>query len=54
MGREKKEMVKGNWTCNQCQGEIRELPFTPDPKRPVYCLECHSRRIRRRKRNFRK
>jgi len=39
-----REMVKGNWQCADCGKEITELPFTPDPDRPVYCKDCWSKR----------
>lgn len=26
-------------TCSEC-GEETEVPFEPDPDRPVYCDEC--------------
>lgn len=28
------------WICTKCGGEINELPFIPDPSRPVYHKEC--------------
>ena len=27
-------------TCADCGGET-EVPFVPDPDRPVYCKECY-------------
>lgn len=37
-------MFKGNWKCTDCGKEIRELPFNPDPERPIYCRECWEKR----------
>ena len=37
-------------TCSEC-GEQADVPFTPDPSRPVYCGECfRSVKLRRRRR----
>ena len=33
-----REMHKA--TCADC-GEETEVPFVPDPDRPVYCRECY-------------
>ncbi|MEK7516134.1 MAG: CxxC-x17-CxxC domain-containing protein [Patescibacteria group bacterium] len=30
--------------CAECGTAITELPFTPDPQRPVYCRDCNARR----------
>lgn len=30
-------------TCADC-GEETEVPFKPDPDRPVYCRECYAKR----------
>lgn len=35
--REPREMHKA--TCSDC-GKETEVPFKPDPDRPVYCQEC--------------
>jgi len=35
---------QGNWKCSECGGEITELPFDPDPDRPVYCIDCLRKR----------
>jgi len=43
----KRKIFKGEWTCADCGKKITELPFLPDPKRPVYCRECHLKRMRR-------
>ncbi len=29
--------------CSDCQKEC-EVPFVPDPNRPVYCRECLAKR----------
>ncbi len=29
--------------CSNC-GEETEVPFKPDPDRPVYCRECYAKR----------
>ncbi|MCW3997012.1 MAG: DNA-directed RNA polymerase [Candidatus Bathyarchaeota archaeon] len=36
-----REMHKA--TCSEC-GQECEVPFKPDPDRPVYCRECFSRK----------
>jgi len=36
-----KEMHKA--VCADC-GQECEVPFKPDPSRPVYCRECYSKR----------
>lgn len=30
-------------TCADC-GKDTEVPFKPDPDRPVYCKECYQKR----------
>lgn len=34
---------QGNWKCAECKGEIKELPFDPDPSRldQLKCRDCH-------------
>ena len=39
--REPREMH--NATCSDC-GEETQVPFVPDPERPVYCRECYRKR----------
>jgi len=39
--REPREMHKA--TCADC-GQECEVPFKPDPSRPVYCKECWAKR----------
>jgi CxxC-x17-CxxC domain-containing protein len=29
--------------CSEC-GQETEVPFEPDPDRPVYCRECYAKR----------
>ena len=36
-----KEMHKA--TCSEC-GQECEVPFVPDPSRPVYCRECWAKK----------
>lgn len=36
-----KEMHKA--VCSEC-GKECEVPFEPDPSRPVYCRECWSKK----------
>ena len=48
-----RKMFKGSWTCADCGKEITELPFEPDPNRPVYCKECWAKR-RQGRRKFNK
>lgn len=38
-----RQMVQGNWTCNECGKEITELPFMPSGDRPVTCRDCHAK-----------
>ncbi|UCB60652.1 MAG: DNA-directed RNA polymerase [Candidatus Bathyarchaeota archaeon] len=45
--REPREMHKA--ACSEC-GEECEVPFKPDPNRPVYCRECWSKKRTRRRR----
>ncbi len=35
-----RQMVKGNWKCEECSKEITELPFEPSGDRPIFCQEC--------------
>ncbi|MGB9930018.1 MAG: CxxC-x17-CxxC domain-containing protein [Methanosarcina sp.] len=30
-------------TCSEC-GQETEVPFKPDPDRPVYCRQCYAKR----------
>ncbi|MBS3060733.1 MAG: DNA-directed RNA polymerase [DPANN group archaeon] len=34
-------------TCSEC-GQETEVPFKPDPERPVYCRDCYKQRKPRR------
>ena len=43
-----RQMVKGSWKCADCGEEITELPFEPDPDRPIYCKECWIKRTNQR------
>ncbi|MCD6500588.1 hypothetical protein J7K42_01050 [bacterium] len=43
-----RKMFKGNWKCADCGKEITELPFKPDPDRPIYCRDCWAKRRARR------
>jgi CxxC-x17-CxxC domain-containing protein len=45
--REPREMHKA--VCAECGNEC-EVPFKPDPSRPVYCRECWSKKRRTRSR----
>ncbi|HWR25236.1 MAG TPA: CxxC-x17-CxxC domain-containing protein [Methanosarcina sp.] len=40
-GREPQKTYKAK--CSDC-GQETEVPFKPDPDRPVYCRECYSKR----------
>jgi len=43
-------------TCSEC-GKETEVPFEPDPNRPVYCKDCFMKKRRSRfggRRNFRR
>jgi len=42
-----KEMHKA--VCSDCGAEC-EVPFVPDPNRPVYCRECWMKRRSQRRR----
>jgi len=44
--REPREMYKA--VCADCGNEC-EVPFKPDPSRPVYCRECWAKRRERRR-----
>lgn len=44
-GREPQKMYKAK--CSECDMET-EVPFKPDPDRPVYCRECYAKRKSRR------
>ncbi|MFA5249615.1 MAG: CxxC-x17-CxxC domain-containing protein [Candidatus Paceibacterota bacterium] len=33
-------MIKGEWKCSECGAIITEMPFQPDPERPIFCREC--------------
>jgi CxxC-x17-CxxC domain-containing protein len=44
-----KEMFKA--TCSEC-GQECEVPFKPDPNRPVYCRECWAKRRPARPRRY--
>lgn len=39
-----RQMFKGDWACAECGTKITELPFQPDPDRPIYCRDCHSKK----------
>ncbi|PAV13704.1 hypothetical protein ASJ81_16755 [Methanosarcina spelaei] len=39
--REPQTMYKAK--CSDC-GKETEVPFKPDPDRPVYCRECYAKR----------
>lgn len=43
-----REMIQGNWKCSECGAEITEMPFEPDPDRPIYCRECWKSRKNKR------
>ncbi|MFQ6107342.1 MAG: CxxC-x17-CxxC domain-containing protein [Thermoplasmata archaeon] len=44
---ESREMHKA--VCSDC-GQECEVPFKPDPNRPVYCRECWGKRRQPRRR----
>jgi len=44
-----KEMFKA--TCSEC-GQECEVPFKPDPSRPVYCRECWAKKRPARPRRY--
>jgi CxxC-x17-CxxC domain-containing protein len=48
-GREPREMHKA--ICSDC-GKECEVPFKPDPSRPVYCKECWAKRRGARRRRY--
>ena len=47
--REPREMHKA--VCADC-GKECEVPFKPDPSRPVYCRECWAKRRGARRRRY--
>ena len=34
-------MVQGDWTCSECNKEIKELPFKPREEASISCKECY-------------
>lgn len=38
-----RKTYQGNWQCSQCNNQITELPFEPDPSRvgQILCRDCH-------------
>lgn len=38
------DVTSMNLKCVKCQVPITELPFQPDPNRPIYCRECNTKR----------
>jgi len=44
-----KEMHKA--TCSEC-GQECDVPFVPDPNRPVYCRECWAKKRPARPRRY--
>jgi len=38
---EDRQMFKGDWTCVQCNGSIKELPFEPRDTSNLMCRDCH-------------
>ncbi|MEM2889013.1 MAG: CxxC-x17-CxxC domain-containing protein [Candidatus Bathyarchaeia archaeon] len=49
--RPEREMFKA--VCSEC-GKECEVPFKPDPNRPVYCRECWAKKRPPRRRSFRR
>jgi len=47
VGMSDREMHKA--VCSEC-GQECEVPFVPDPSRPVYCRECWMKRRNQRRR----
>ncbi len=45
---------QGNWKCSKCGGEIKELPFEPDPSRidQLLCTNCHREKMQSRRTSF--
>ncbi len=37
-----RKMFQGDWKCGKCGGDIKELPFEPDPARmdQLTCRDC--------------
>lgn len=51
-----KKMFQGDWKCGQCDAQISELPFEPNPDRisDLKCRDCHKKAMADRgPRNFR-
>ncbi len=38
---DEKKMYTGDWTCNECNAGISELPFEPRDPSTLTCRECH-------------
>jgi len=45
------EAIKHGAICSECGADC-EVPFKPDPHRPVYCRTCYSRHKRRKRQNM--
>ncbi len=50
--RDDRQMFQGNWSCSECGAEITELPFEPDGERPLFCRDCHRKRMQDRRPRF--
>lgn len=35
-----RKMVQGDWKCNGCNGDIKELPFQPRETGNLLCRDC--------------
>jgi len=49
---ETEEVLKYGAICSECGNEC-EVPFKPDPHRPIYCKVCYSKHKREKKRKAR-
>jgi len=49
-----RQMFQGDWACSQCKGQIKELPFQPDPNRldQLLCRDCHRQKVGKFRRPF--
>lgn len=47
-----RQMIQGDWQCSECGAEIKELPFEPDGVRPLFCRDCHRKKIQNRQNRF--
>ncbi|NCF75423.1 MAG: zinc-binding protein [Xanthomonadaceae bacterium] len=50
--RSDRQMFHGDWVCSECGAKITELPFEPNGDKPLFCRDCHRKRMQNRPRRF--